>query len=372
MLAHGWLAVAYATAVVSGLFLFGGYGLAVGAREIVRMTSVLAAFLVVLWWAREAPDRYRVGWYYLILGTAVPIVVALLQLASGTGNREVEGINRLQGTFSHPNAFGPFLVPFILLAIGAVRRAKAVARVLLFGAAAGLSVMVGLTYSRTAVLVLVCGLLVLPALQVRRLGWRALRGSAVAAAVFAVIGWVLIGPVIRERFSDVRIGAEVLDAARTGALENTLEWRLMNWGVLISTGMEHPLAGHGAGMTMELNPVVNPDSGLPYNAHNDFVRFFFEGGFLGLIAYLVYGLLLCRWTLAAARIAPAARAPSAYAVAAAVLALFFLTVGTPEFGQQTALQYELYGMLALMTAPVAQAPPDESESGSIMESERTP
>jgi len=347
--AHMWLLIAYGFAFAAGWRWYGTYGGAVGVREAIRMASVIAAFLVVLWWVNESRDKNRAGWRYLLLGTGAPIAVAVWQFVTGRGNRDIEWLNRLQGTFAHPNTLGPYLVPFILLAIAGVRTADRRGRVLRIVAAAALSVLVALTYSRTAILVLVTGMLMIPVLQLRRLGWRALTGSASAALVFALLGWLLVGSMIRERFSDLRISSEAFQAARTGEAENSLEWRLMNWGVLVAVGLEHPLVGHGAGMTTELNPIVNSDTGLPYNAHNDFVRFFFEGGLLGLLAYLVYGVLLCRWALIAARLAEPRDAPGAYAVAAALFALFFLTAGTPEFGQQTAIQYEIYGMLALMT-----------------------
>ena len=67
-------------------------------------------------------------------------------------------------------------------------------------------------------------------------------------------------------------------------------------------GMEHPVTGHGTGMTTVLNPLVNRANGVPYNAHNDFVRFFFETGLLGSLCYAIYAIMLCRWVLRRARI----------------------------------------------------------------------
>jgi cytochrome bd-type quinol oxidase subunit 2 len=107
------------------------------------------------------------------------------------------------------------------------------------------------------------------------------------------------------------------------------------------------------GMTTVLNPLVSSENGVPFNAHNDFVRFFFEAGVLGLFCYLMYGLLISRWAIRQAREASAARWASAFAVAATWVALFFLTGGTPELSLQTAILYELYGMLALLAVPIA-------------------
>jgi O-antigen ligase len=110
-------------------------------------------------------------------------------------------------------------------------------------------------------------------------------------------------------------------------------------------------------MTTVLNPLVNVDyGGKPFNAHNDFVRFFFESGALGLVCYVVFGVLLCRWALRRARAASLAAAPGAFAVAASLISLMFLTFGTPELSLQTAILFELYGMLALLTVvPAAEA-----------------
>ncbi|HEV2716807.1 MAG TPA: hypothetical protein VGU64_16205, partial [Terriglobales bacterium] len=109
-----------------------------------------------------------------------------------------------------------------------------------------------------------------------------------------------------------------------------------------------PVTGHGLGMTTVLNPQTEFATGLPYTAHDDFVRIFFEAGTIGLLSYLLFGALLVRWALKKARKAHAPHSSSAMAIPAALVALFFLTVGTPELGTQTAVQFELYGMLALL------------------------
>lgn len=347
--AHLWLIACYAVAAFSGALLYGTHGMGVGLRELARMASVVSAFLVVLWWSEDSPQATSLGWAYVILGGVVPVSFALWQLTSGQGNLDVAGLNRLQGTFSHPNTFGPFLVPYILLALGGVRASPPRGQLVRLVTAGALSVLVALTYSRTAVLVVLVALITFPVLQAPRFGPRALVGSALAAGVFGLFAWFLVGDLVVERFTGLRVGAEALDAVRTGEMENSLEWRLVTWSVLISYGMEHPATGHGAGMTTELNPIVNPESGLPFNAHNDFVRVFFEAGVLGLMTYVMYGLLIFRWSLYLARRVRPQHAPTAYAVAATLGSMFFFTGGVPEFGTQTALQCQVLGMLALVT-----------------------
>lgn len=348
--AHLPLLLAYAIGLTSGLLHYRSLALGVGMREMVRMASVLGGFLLVSWWASEGPERYRRGWGYIVLGAVPPVALAVWQLVTGTGNLETEGINRLQGTFSHPHSLGPYLVPFILCSVAAGTAARAAPRFGWLILASGLSILLALTFSRTAELVLITSLIALPLFQARTLGRRAFSRGVLAVSLFGIIGWAIAGNYVRERFSGLRIGAEAIEAARTGRTENSLEWRLVNWGGLIALGLDNPVTGHGLGMTTVLNPLTDFRTGLPYTAHDDFVRIFFEVGTVGLLCYLLYGALLVRWALTKARRAQAPLSSSAIAIPAALVALFFLTVGTPEWGTQTAEQFELYGMLALLTA----------------------
>src|SRR5438876_6141175 len=111
---HLWLLGAYGIGFVSGGAVYGLAGAATGLRELVRVASVVAAFLTILWWVEADAGRYQRGWAYLIAGMLVPVAVAAWQWATRYGSPETEGLNRLQGTFSHSNSLGQYLAPFIL------------------------------------------------------------------------------------------------------------------------------------------------------------------------------------------------------------------------------------------------------------------
>jgi O-antigen ligase len=359
--AHVFLVAAYGAACVSGVRLFGATGLAEGAREAVRIASVMGAFLLVCWWAESSPIRHHRAWMYLFLGATVPIAMALWQYAAGSGFLATEGLNRLQGTLSHPNAFGQYLLPFALIAVNAAISTRGSRRAVLLVSAIGLMWLIVQSYSRTVLLALVAGLVALPLLRARRIGGRVVLQVMFIVGLLGVVGGVLARDALRERFANLALGRNALDAALSGASENSYEWRLINWSVLISMGLAHPVMGHGAGMTTVLNPIVNTDNGVPYNAHNDFVRFFFEGGFLGLVGYVIYAMLLCGWSIRRARASPASDGGRAYAVAAAWLALLLLSAGNTEISLATASLYSLYGMLALQ----ATAPDATTSGGSL-------
>ncbi len=337
--AHVWLAATYGVLFLAGWRLYGAVGLGAGIQELARIGSIVSAFFILWWWLEGDPARTKKAWLALSIGAIPPIVVALWQLRTGTGFLEPGDIVRIQGTFSHPNSMGQFLATLVLIVVAGVPRSRGRDRLWRLAVAVGLSLLVALTYSRTAILVLATGLIALLLLQVR-LGKRAVLRSVAVVAVFALLGWIVAGGFVRQRFSDVSFGSAAVQGALAGASENSFTWRLINWAGLIRLGLAHPVMGHGAGMTTQLNPVVNENSGVPFNAHDDFVRFFFEGGLLGLFCYVVYGALLCRW---------AVRRPAAagLGVGAALLAMFFLTAGTTELSLHTANQYTLYALLAL-------------------------
>jgi O-antigen ligase len=343
-----WLISAYLIGMGSGVLLHGSVGLAVGARELVRIASIISAFLLVLWWAEGNPTAYFRGWTYLLVGLLVPVGVGVYQYATGSGFLEPPGFYRINGTFSHPNSFAAYLVPFILVAVAGLPHSRGWERLGRIGLVAGLSALVAFTYSRTAVLVLAAGLVTLLILQTLRIGWQGLLKGVLVVALVFLVGWLLAGNLIRSRFADITIGSIAWDEALLGASENSFTWRLITWRVLLLLGLEHPITGHGLGMTSVLDPVVDYRTGIPFHAHNDFVQFFFEGGTLSLLCYVIYGVLLCRWALRRSRAAPDWRAPDGFGVTAALVALMFLSLGAADLNLSTASLHGLYGMVALV------------------------
>jgi hypothetical protein len=348
--AHYWLFTAYAVALLSGAIGFGSEGLFIGGRELVRAGSTVAAFLLVFWWVEDHPERYRTGWTLLFLGAIAPVTVAVWQWVTGQGYTETVGLNRLYGTFSHPLSLGPYLVPFILFAAG--DRAASWQRKLLRAFVIGLfTVILALTYSRTVLIVLLAGFAVLAMLHALKFGARAfLRILAVSVVVLALV-WGTGGGLIRDRFTSISMDRKAVEAALEGRSENSFTWRILLWRMLIQMSLERPVSGHGAGMTTVLNPLVNVEyDRKPFNAHNDFVRWFFEGGALGLLCYVVYGVTICWWALRRSLAASRDAAPGALAVAAALIATIWLSLGTTEYSSQTAVLYQFNGMLALLWA----------------------
>ena len=361
--AHVWLLVANGLMLFSGWRLYGATGLGEGIRDIVRIASILSAFLVLWWWRESDQAFYTRGWTFLALGTAGAVTVAAWQLVTGAGFYEPDGLHRIQGTFSHPNSFGQYLAPLVLVAISAGLMMRGAGRVAAIGLALVLAALLVLTYARTAILVLTVGLVGLVVAHARRSGTKTVVGMTLVIMVLGVVFWGVLGESIRARFEGVSLGSGAWQEALVGESENSFQWRVINWSGLVLLGLQHPLLGHGAGMTTRLNPLVNSNNGIPFNAHNDFVRFFFEGGVVGLLFYIAFGVALCRWMFRQAREASPERRGAALGVATTFVSMFFLTAGTTEISLHTAVQVEIYGLLVLCTDPRPIPKPDPVAAG---------
>jgi hypothetical protein len=346
--AHALLLAAYGIGFISAWREGGITGAEVALRELLRVGGVVSSFLVVWWWVDSDRFRRQWGWTLVWLAALGQLLIGYSQLFTSRGLlQEATGLDRVQGSFSHPNTLGIYLVPLILITFSRLRASEwrlGFWRIVLM---VGLVGLLGATYSRGSIIALVAGFVVFLALRTRRIRIPQLLQSLLIVSAVGALVWLVGGTYVRERFSTVALNAEALEAARAGAATDSFGWRLINWITLVQLGMGHAVMGHGTGMTTVLNPLINADTGLPFNAHNDFVRFFFETGVIGLLLYSSYAVLLCSSVIKWARGLGHEERPVGVAVAAAWVSLLLLTAGAMELSLQTAVLWQLYGMTAL-------------------------
>jgi O-antigen ligase len=348
--AHAWLFAAYGIGFISATWNYGGMGAAYALRELVRVASLTASFLAI-WWCADSGDRQRrFVWAMLVGGALLEILVSFIQLGTGRGLlHEITGLDRLQGTFSHPNTAGLYFGCLVILLLPRETSGGPMQSLIRWTMLCVCAVLLAFTYSRTSLLVLGIGVVVYIALRERYFTSSSILRMVALAGASCLVVWFVGGTYLRERFADVFIGKDALELARQGITSDSFTWRLLNWDTLVGLGLKHPIVGHGSGLTTVLNPNLNPETGTPFNAHNDLVRFFFETGILGLSCYLVYGALFLRWIVRASRHGDG-NDNRVIALAAIWASMFFLTAGAPELSLQTALLYLLYGFAAVSYA----------------------
>ena len=260
----------------AGLLLVGATALisALGADrpgnsllEALRILTVVVMFVVL---EQLVPDQRYARRVLLATYLALALVVAYTVLTSLTGHppAEVKGsFVRITGPFAQSTTFGRYLMFLLIFGVAVYRYLSGRSRVAMAVLLALSLVFLFLTNTRSAILGVAIGLVVVAVLQ------RSVR-MLVALCLTAVLGLVLL-PAVGDRFAQLA-DARAVGGAPTG---NTLAWRLGYWSEIVSLANRNPVTGIGPNMTQfQTDEAKKP--------HNDFLRAYVETGVVGLVAYV--------------------------------------------------------------------------------------
>jgi putative inorganic carbon (hco3(-)) transporter len=232
--------------------------------QVARLAAAVAVFLAVEQFAVGIVARRRIL-VACYLSAVVPMVVGAQQFASGTYLKESSGLGRITGTFLHPNAYGFYLVLLLTMGAAVFRHLDGAVRILVAGVMVVGTVELLLTYSRGSWISVVVGVLVVGALQSRKL-------LLLVPAGLALV--VVAAPSVLTRLSDLSQEDTI-----NGTPGNSLLWRVSHWGVVLAGARGHEFLGIGPSSSDFLGDEVLPP-------HNDFVRMYVETGVLGTTVYL--------------------------------------------------------------------------------------
>lgn len=248
-------------------------------QEWLRIANIVVVYLVIEQFAARGSS---LGSFVAAIGLAilVPAASALVQLSSGEGLFVAGGFSRITGTFNHSNPLAYFSVAVLLLMVAvypSVRDLARVAAVLVGGISV---VLLGLTYTRSAWLVALLGILLL-----------LLRRKSYAAVAVLLAASVLVSatPMVQSRFADLETSAQI-----SGKPANSLAWRWAYWGESLDVAKPSPIAGVG------LRSVVE-STAEGKQPHNDVIRSYVELGVAGVLSYLLVLVLMVSTTWRAAR-----------------------------------------------------------------------
>lgn len=319
--------------LMPGLLLAGGAALTVprAAGMSAALVSAIQLIYVIVVLCSLPSILFR-GWTdvrraygALALSVVATVAFAIPQIIFGW--HSLSGVHywgRATGLTRQPNELGVVcatVVPYILF-LGATARSR-VTRVV--GTLLATFAMLGtlLSGSMTGFLALVVGLLVFAALGTRRSRVTTLSASAVIIAAGLGLA-VLAGG--HDQFTIRRI---VRFATSSGG-KLTLHQRLAGYGDALTSVLRHPLVGRGYHATVS-------NLGEQGSVHNIFLRAWYDGGLLTLIAIVLVllatlGSLI--WSWRRARSDPLARLNVA-AAAAAVAAFFTAAQASPVLYQRS-------------------------------------
>jgi O-antigen ligase len=264
-------AILFVAASALGVLVSPDPGLSAGI--LARLFSFAVVVVVLERLLRTQPGSVRPVLVVVLASSLLPVLVTLYQVLTGHGLQLIDGFERAAGTFIHPNEFAIYLSFLIVMEAALVLVLRGRVQWLVGGLLVLSGVCLLHTYTRGAWIAVAAGLFAVGMLHSR--------ATLVLMGIVALSALVFV-PSVRGRFVD--LVRPQPDRTEWGAPPNSLAWRVGHWSESIALVRHDPATGLGLGM-------VNADT--QFEAHNDYVRAYVEGGIIGLAAYLwlILGLL---------------------------------------------------------------------------------
>lgn len=242
-------------------------------KELLRMGDLFMLYAVGYAAVQNRTDHRKII-LAVMLSACIPSVVAFYQFITQAGfYDEALGISRIYGTFSHPNVFSLYLfiviaAAFLYVRLYALTPRQRAAAILFMAVESALLV---LTLTRVGWIALIVFALFMALMFDRR--WIA----ALAAASLAIY---LLSPVVQERAS----------ATLHPQPGDSFTWRIDLWedGIVQTLHDDRWRWGYGLNTFPMVAEHLREDRFGGNDPHNDFVKFFVEGGLVGLGVWLLY------------------------------------------------------------------------------------
>jgi putative inorganic carbon (HCO3(-)) transporter len=255
-----------------------------GWLEALRILTAVTMFIVVERLVHDGTTLRRVL-TAVYVSALFPLVYTVAGALAGGADAEVKkDLVRITGPFNQSNQFGRYLMVLLILGVAIWPHVSARWGVLFTAILVCCAGFLVLTYTRTALVGTVIGLVVVGAVKARRM---------LLVLLVVVLCTLLIVPQLSSRFTDLT--APPAPGERN---PNTLAWRLTYWAEVLPLANANPVTGIGLkGTESATDEAKQP--------HNDFVRAYVETGLIGLGAYLAMLLAMVGVGIRAVRVSPA-------------------------------------------------------------------
>lgn len=261
----------------SSITVFYSYDSFSTLKEILRLLDLIFLFLLSFNIAKDK-DSLKKNMAVIVFISLVPALVSVAQYILGIGyTDDAFSTPRIFGTFSHPNSFSLYLVAvtsllflfyFLFLQNN---KEKVVQKYSLLGMILLYVLLIVLSYTRVAWIALGIVIFILGILRFRKL--------LLLSGLFVLLVY-LFSPSIQERVMETISFSPA----------SSLSWRKDLWADSVNELFYQGRQSFGFGVnTFEL--VLEEKRGIKLGstaAHNDFIRAFIEGGYIGLGVYLFY------------------------------------------------------------------------------------
>lgn len=248
------------------------------ARELLRVFDLLLLFMLSFF-ATQSRSNLKQILIVFFISSIIPIAAGIYQFIFHIGFQdESVSIPRIYGTFSHPNIFSLYLFSLIVLSslffssFAKTPKEKLAALSIM----SGYMTMLLLTYTRVAWVILFVFFFLLTLFRFRKL---------LLPLIFVpLLLFLAIAP-----FQD-----RLIDSFHFSP-DSSIAWRLNIWKDGLVTTIRNGRVFFGSGMNTfpeVLENIRGLSQGPSNDPHNDFVKFFVEGGIIGFFVFVVYLTLI--------------------------------------------------------------------------------
>jgi O-antigen ligase len=236
--------------------------------EVLRLLSLVVTYGLVYLVAASSRRALRHVLIAVLGSAALPILWACGQYLFG-GSRKVGDLNRLTGTFLHPDPYGIFVALIIVAVVPFALKRGWSNRLLIFALPfAGFALIA--SYTRTAWVMVLFGVIVIGVVRYR---WLLLLVPIMLAGVLVLV------PSTGARFND--ISNPKVSVHGPG---NSLASRIQLWRENLPKVERQPITGLGFGAIVESSSDAS-------HVHSDFIRALVETGIAGFAAYVAVMVL---------------------------------------------------------------------------------
>jgi len=261
------------------LFFWGGmtlfYSIAPRAslQELLRIFDLFALSFLAYTTIKSTLDFKHLLQAFFV-SSILPLLFGLYQFIFHIGLQDENvSILRIFGTFSHPNVYSIYL--FSLIVFGVLYlllfTGKGMSRIVMLGILSIFSVMLFITFARVA--------------------WVALFFFLVLVALFRyrlLLVPLFLFPLVLFVFSP-SFESRVIESFQPNP-DSSILWRQTLWNDVMTRSLQNDalLLGSGMDTFLKVSESVRGTKNGPNDPHNDFVKFFVEGGIVGIGVFLLY------------------------------------------------------------------------------------
>jgi O-antigen ligase len=251
--------------ITCSVSVLGGAHPSAGGLQAVRIAAAVAMFVVLEQLAQRAGGPRRI--LLAVYASAVfPLAFTAVSFLGGNARVEDKGsLDRAIGPFNQSNEFGRYLMLLVVMGVALYPHLRGWLRPAMAAVLGSSTIFLLLTYTRTALIGTVIGVVVVAFYQSKRL----LLGLVIAGILALVVV-----PGVSGRFTSLAPTDEA------GLQDNSLGWRLTYWTEVLPLANKNPVTGIGLNETQYQTDAAK-------QPHNDFLRAYVETGLLGLGAYVI-------------------------------------------------------------------------------------